>query len=273
MYSRACKPALSLTLDLEWWGRAHLLPRVPSFPEGVEKDIAALGQFLAMLDSHRIRATFFAVAADFDSNVLRRIVAAGHEIASHSLTHPHFARLSRDAWLPEVAGSKMRIEEATGTRVAGFRAPSWSIPFERADEFHAVLRDAGYEYDSSFCAMKTPLYGDARFPSQPYSAGSGIVEIPVPLIGMPRAPWVGGAYFRLAPRFLLESWIRSARPAFLYFHPWEFYENEPVSGSLMTRVAMNCGRRRNLTKLSQLIGTLKNSVHFCTMHEFAASLR
>ncbi len=114
--------------------------------------------------------------------------------------------------------------------------------------------------------------GDARFRSPPYSAVSGFVEIPVPLIGIPKAPWVGGAYFRLAPRFLLKSWFRAARPAFLYFHPWEFYENDPVSGSLMTRVAMNHGRRHNLNKLSHLIGTLKDSVHFCTMHEYAESL-
>ena len=273
MNPHSCKPALALTLDLEWWGRAHLLPQVPSFPDGIERDIAALEQFLALLAAHSIPATFFTVANDFDSGVLRRIVAAGGEIASHSLTHPHFARLTQEAWKTEVTESKQRLEDAAGVQVTGFRAPSWSIPYERAGEFHDVLRGAGYAYDSSFCGLKTPLYGDPRFGSRPYVGASGLVEIPVPLIGRPRAPWIGGAYFRLAPRILLQSWIRGACPAFLYFHPWEFYEREPVRGTIMTRLAINHGRRGNLAKLARLISALKDSVRFRTMQEYAEEVR
>lgn len=273
MESSDGKWKLSLTLDLEWWGRAHLLPGAPSFPDGIDRDLGALEEFLELLTTNCIKATFFCVSGDFESDILRKIVAGGNEVASHSITHPHFAAMSRDQWRYETGESKRRLEDATGVAVSGFRTPSWSVPFARAEEFHEVLLEEGYGYDSSFCSLKTPLYGDPAFAREPYVGPAGLVEIPVPIIGFPRAPWVGGAYFRLAPYFVLKQWILGTRPAFLYFHPWEFYENPPVKGDLMTRLALNHGRRNNLAKLSALIGALKKRVNFVTMKEYAEGIR
>lgn len=109
---------------------------------------AAVPRIMNILDSLGARATFFLIAdeARHHPEVVRRIVARGHEVASHSMTHPlPFARLTPPNLRLEVRGSKVLLEGLSGSRVRGFRAPSW----DGNQALLGELAKAGYQYDSS----------------------------------------------------------------------------------------------------------------------------
>ncbi len=266
------KHPLALTFDTEWWGRAHLLTGV-ELHRDLDRDIARIHDLIELLERHRARATFFVVSDDFGPETLRAIADGGHEIASHSCSHPLFSTLDEAAWRDEVRRSKAVLEEATGRAVVGFRCPSWSVPYGRHLEFLDLLLAEGYEYDSSFCQFETGLYGDRNFPVRPFVHRSRLVEIPLPRIGFPRWPWVGGFYFRLLPSPLLRRFIAAGRPAFLYFHPWEFYRSHGEPGgsrsSLVDRFILNYGRVRNERKLDSLLAALAPRFDFVTMKSTA----
>ena len=109
---------------------------------------AAVPRIMNILDSLDARATFFLIAdeARRHPDVVRRIVARGHEVASHSMTHRlPFAQLTPPNLRLEVRGSKVLLEGLTGSRVRGFRAPSW----DGNQALLSELAKAGYQYDSS----------------------------------------------------------------------------------------------------------------------------
>jgi peptidoglycan/xylan/chitin deacetylase (PgdA/CDA1 family) len=260
-------PPLSLTIDAEWWGRAHLLPREVPEQKGLPKDIEILYQLLDLLDALELEATFFVVAKDFPDHVLRAIDRRGHEIASHSLTHPHFGKIEPASWREELFTSKKQLQEVLGKEVVGFRAPSWSVPFERKDQFLDLLAEAGYQYDSSFCSFENYLYGDRRFARTPYRTEQGLWEIPVPVIGKTKLPWIGGFYLRVLPMPLLKRLLRAWHPAFLYVHPWEFYPQRHPEMNLRDRFITEYGRSKHLKKLERLLRALKTERNFCKMQD------
>lgn len=105
------------------------------------------------------RATFFFVARDAAAHAacIREVVEAGHEVASHTVSHPaDFGGLGREALREELVGSLEALEQAGGAPVVGFRAPGWGQPAGLIEE----LEGAGYRYDAS--AFPTPILGLAR---------------------------------------------------------------------------------------------------------------
>jgi hypothetical protein len=110
--------------------------------------LAAVPRIMNILDSFEARATFFLIAeeARHHPGVVRRIVARGHEVASHSMTHRlPFAQLTPSDLRLEVRGSKVLLEGLTASQVSGFRAPSW----DGNEALLSELAEAGYQYDSS----------------------------------------------------------------------------------------------------------------------------
>jgi len=108
----------------------------------------AVPRLLEMLDRLRLRATLFVVARDAaaEAELCREAVRRGHEIASHSLTHPlPFSRLATAALRRELVESRTRLEDALGTPVVGFRAPGWDV----SPATLAAVAEAGYAYDAS----------------------------------------------------------------------------------------------------------------------------
>lgn len=80
---------------------------------------------LDILRDKGVKATFFDIgqsAAQYPQ-VEERMVAEGHQVASHSNTHPDMTKLSRDAARAEVAAGLKNLQAASGTRTKVFRAP------------------------------------------------------------------------------------------------------------------------------------------------------
>ncbi|MFK3985149.1 polysaccharide deacetylase family protein [Micromonospora sp. NPDC050397] len=86
---------------------------------------------LDLLDRHQVRATFFLIGGRVRErpDLARRIVAAGHTLGNHSMSHPQpFAALSRQRMRDEISRTQSEIEDATGVSTRLFRAPggNWS---------------------------------------------------------------------------------------------------------------------------------------------------
>jgi peptidoglycan-N-acetylglucosamine deacetylase len=119
----------------------------------------AVGRVLELLSARGLRATFFVVSRDVEPapDWLRAISQAGHEIASHSVTHAFgLSRLPRPRLQQELTGSREALEQVTGVGVTGFRAPNWDI----TPRVIQALARAGYAWDASL--LPTPLLVPAR---------------------------------------------------------------------------------------------------------------
>jgi peptidoglycan/xylan/chitin deacetylase (PgdA/CDA1 family) len=94
-------------------------------------------RMLDLLARHRIRATFFLIGARVRErpDLARRILAAGHVLGNHSMSHPQpFAALPAPSVRTEIAAGQREIEDATGVEPRLFRAPggNWSRDVLRA---------------------------------------------------------------------------------------------------------------------------------------------
>lgn len=109
---------------------------------------ASVPRILDLLDEVGIRATLFVIARDAEPEraLWREAARRGHEIASHSVTHPlPFATLPPPRMAAELCESRRRLAEVVGEPVVGFRAPGWDADRETLRQVAA----AGYRYDAS----------------------------------------------------------------------------------------------------------------------------
>ena len=194
---------------------------------------------LAALADHGVHGTFFVLGwiAEKSPALVRRIAAAGHEIASHGYSHELIYSQSPSEFRTETAVSKNRLEDIVGARVTGYRAASFSIT-ERSLWALDVLIDLGFEYDSSVFPIRHDRYGipDASRDPGPLTAPSGrtIVEFPMAAadyFGV-QLPVSGGGYFRIFPYWLTRAGLKRinatrGQPFVFYMHPWEVDPDQP----------------------------------------------
>jgi len=122
---------------------------------------SSIDNFLDIFERHRIKATFFITGKDAANKSNTRLVAeilnAGHEIANHSMNHkPNFTKLDRREIEAEIAGSTQAIENATGQKCMGFRAPTYNVN----GFILRLLQEDGYAYDTSILpTFMSPVLG------------------------------------------------------------------------------------------------------------------
>ncbi|HTH50308.1 MAG TPA: glycosyltransferase, partial [Pyrinomonadaceae bacterium] len=82
-------------------------------------------KILDVLKQENVKATFFIVGENGQANpdIVRRIVAEGHEIGNHSFTHPNLAEVPRRVTDVELNATERLIEALTGRSTRLFRAP------------------------------------------------------------------------------------------------------------------------------------------------------
>lgn len=230
-------------------------------------------RLLELFDGAGVRATFFVLAwvAERAPALVRRISAAGHEVASHGYAHRLVYDQTPDAFRADVRVAKRMLEDATGQKVDGYRAPSFSVT-ERSLWALDVLIDEGYTYDSSIFPIHHDRYGipgAERHAGIVRRPGGTIVEVPastVRVAGM-NLPIGGGGYFRLLPY----QWTRwgmrrvnatEAAPAVFYLHPWEIDPGQPrLPASWLGRFR----HYRNLHETEARLGRLLRDFPFGTM--------
>jgi len=214
---------------------------------------------LDRLNERGIRSTFFILGeiAHRNPRLIRAIHNAGHEIASHGWDHQRLHTLTPASFQEDVRKSKHALEQASGTRVVGYRAPTFSLVRQTAWAID-VLVECGIKYDSSIYPVRHDRYGVPEAPRGPFWAkgeGHSILELPPLTLRMFGAnlPTGGGGYSRLFPTRVINWALRqvelgsSPRIAMLYFHPWEFDPQQPrlpLSGFRRFRTYAGISRTR-----------------------------
>ena len=255
-----------MTVDVEDYFQVSAL--APHFDRGtwdaqpcrVERNVQRL---LALFAESGAHATFFTLGwiAERYPQLVRDIVAGGHELASHGYGHQRASEQSREVFADDVQRAKALLEDLGGKPVLGYRAPSFSIGMGNLWAFD-VLLEAGYRYSSSVYPVQHDHYGMPDAPRFPYESRPGLLEIPITttrLLGR-NLPAGGGGYFRLAPYELSRWAIRRVnaldqRPAIFYFHPWEIDPEQPrvLEASLKTRFRHYVNLDKTETRLGQLL--------------------
>src|SRR5437870_13834522 len=88
-----------------------------------------LGVLLDLLEEAGTRATFFVLGwqAERTPEMVRELARRGHEIASHGWSHRFVYRQPPEQFRRELRRSRDLLEQLSGQRVAGYRAPFFSI--------------------------------------------------------------------------------------------------------------------------------------------------
>lgn len=233
--------ANAMTVDVEDYFHVSvfdgLIPRArwEALESRVERNTHRL---LDLFDEHGVQATFFVLGwvADRHPQLVRRIAAEGHEVASHGYGHRLVYDQSRTAFREDVRRARLLLEDAAALPVVGYRAPSYSI-VPRSLWALDVLIEEGYQYDASIFPIRHDRYGIPVSARQPYvirRPRGAIVEAPASTarLGPVNLPIAGGGYFRI----LSYGWTRwgisrvneaEGRPVIFYLHPWEIDPDQP----------------------------------------------
>ena len=227
----------------------------------VERNVERI---LAMLQAGNTKATFFTLGwiAERYPQLVRSIVAQGHELASHGYGHERASDLDQAAFFSDIDRAKQMLQDIGGVAVQGYRAPSFSIGSGNLWAFDTLAR-AGYRYSSSIYPIRHDHYGMPDAPRFAHRVQSGVLEIPVTTLRMAgrNFPSSGGGYFRLLP-YAVSRWMlrqvnqRDRQPAIFYFHPWEIDGGQPrIAGiDAKTRFRHYVNIERMAGKLEQLLG-------------------
>jgi len=268
-------------------------------------------RFLDLFAETGVRATFFMVGDDIRSkklatDVLKRMVDAGHELANHTMTHPHnLSRLSAADKEEEIVGTARLIEDATGQKVVGFRAPCLDIDEELVD----ILERHGYWYESSVLPFylkqaqefayglicrgrfrSTGAWQNSFAPPDPYAPAPGrlhrrgtrqITEVPIATVPILRIPFYSTVHFALGRASFDASYalVRRGRQQFTYeLHSIDLADcdedglRERYPG-IDRHPCLKRPARENRAFLAYAIGRFQQDYTLTTMKEMVGALR
>ncbi|WP_300156600.1 polysaccharide deacetylase family protein [Solidesulfovibrio sp.] len=289
------KPALAVTVDMDEWYHCRW---ATGSPRSRWKDTAAffrdrygsdrpageirepMARVLALFARRGVRATFFILGemAEAYPDLVRDVVAAGHEVASHGMHHEDLP--ARPRFTDDLRRAKAVLEDASGREVTGYRAPNLIIEPWVLDALHEL----GFSYDASVCpsrALFGKFKGLADAPQTPYRpaahdlarrGGHPVVELPIPSFPVVRLPAATGIMTRVAGGWWCRAGLSRALAqgaATYYFHPYEIaprphFPNMPLKVRLFLR---RTGPWLERT-LDRMLGSL--DVRFVTARELAA---
>ncbi len=272
----------AFSVDVEDWYQSSFDFNAP-ISELCVRNTRHLLDFLEPLNT---KGTFFIqglVAKQFP-HLVKEIHEKGHEIQSHGFSHRPIFSMNPSEFKWELMETSKYLEDITGNKVTGFRAPDFSIDDKSFWAFE-VMAECGIKYDSSIFPLKTNRYGINGF-SRGYSfikTNSGdIEELPVSILELDfakkiRIPIGGGGYFRLFPlwflMYSLEKLEKQKLPFIIYCHPYEFNPDEWKQISkhipITRRFHQGFGRERFERKIAWLL----QRKHFGPMSEVLEMIR
>jgi len=194
-------------------------------------------RLLDLFEANSVKASFFTLGwvAERYPSLVKRIIAEGHELASHGYDHVRVIHQTPEEFRADVVKTKQILEDISGVSVKGYRAASYSI-IESNLWALDVLFETGYEYSSSIYPVKHDLYGIPDAPRFKYypRGEEGILEIPITTLNLFRKnfPCGGGGFFRLYP-YAFSQWALKRvnnvdkESGMFYFHPWEIDVDQP----------------------------------------------
>lgn len=261
----------ALSIDVEEHFQVSAFARVvdpghwSAFESRVSKNTMTI---LDILRERDLKATFFFLGwvAEQRPDLVRRVHAEGHEIASHGYAHQLVTGQTPETFRLDVRRSLLVLEDLVGEKVVGYRAPSYSITPRTAWALD-VLRELGLRYDSSLFPITHDLGGFPASPRHPFPIHDGFWEFPLTTCRLWRwnLPVAGGGYLRLLPypftRWAIKQVNAEKTPVMTYVHPWEFDPGQPrIEGAPLL------SRFRHYQNLAKTRGRLTS---LCAEFEFA----
>ncbi len=263
----------ALTIDVEDYYHVSAFESAVRFEDWdryesrVERNTAKI---LDILEASRAHATFFILGwvAERHPGLVRAIHARGHEIASHGYRHRLLYNMTREEFVEDTRRSKGILEDICGSPVVGYRAASYSI-VEQTFWCLDVLRQLGFQYDSSIFPIHHDRYGMPRWNRFPHwiscRDGLGIWEFPLSTLRLAKAniPISGGGYLRLFPYRFVRWGIRrlnekESQPAVVYLHPWELDPGQPrLHGPRLSRFRHYVNLSGTEAKLRRLLSDFR----------------
>ncbi len=228
----------AMSIDVEDWFQVENLKGVIERDTWDEQDLRVernTDRMLELMDTHGVKCTCFILGwvAEKCPELIKRIADAGHEIASHGYGHDLIYNLSHDEFREDMKRGIGIVEDLTGAKIRGYRAPSFSITDWAID----ILKELGLTYDSSaFPTVAHDRYGklagmDSGKPIVEIRDGFHEVCVSVLKVGKKGVPWAGGGYFRLFPyplfKYGVKRILKSDMPYVFYIHPWEVDPGQP----------------------------------------------
>jgi len=260
----------ALTFDIEEYFHAEVFSgvlRPEEWPSLTSRVARTTERILDLLDDAGTRATFFVLGwvGERQPALVRAIAERGHEVACHGYGHRMIQHLTRQQFADDVARAKSVLEDATGTAVIGYRAPTFSVMRETLWSLE-VLCETGFRYDSSIFPIVHDRYGIPAAPRFPHRLRTAtdcrIVEFPLSTLTVlgHRLPVAGGGYFRLLP-YGVTRWAirrlnqREQQPAIVYLHPWDLDPDQPrLPIGRLARLRHTLNVAKTEAKLRRLLG-------------------
>ena len=260
----------ALTIDVEdYFQVSAFAPHIPRSEWErrecrIERNVERILTLLAAADTH---ATFFTLGwiAERYPALVREIVDAGHELASHGYGHQRASDMGPVAYANDIGRAKALLEDLGGAPVRGYRAPSFSIGAGNLWAFDSLVR-AGYRYSSSLYPIRHDHYGMPEAPRFAHRREGGLLEIPATTLQLAgrNLPASGGGYFRLLP-YALSRWMlrqvnrRDGEAAVFYFHPWELDPAQPRIAGIgrKTRFRHYLNLHRMESRLTRLLADFR----------------
>ena len=257
----------AFTVDVEEWFQVGAFETTFSRTDWLQLESRVEVQTRALLDllsNLNVTGTFFALGwvAERCPELIQQIVGAGHELGCHGMDHRRLFTMPRAEFRDDIRKAKALLEQASGTDVVGYRAPSFSLVPEVWWAYEE-LAEAGFQYSSSLYPVKTDHYGASSAPRTPFFplTGNDLIEIPMTVCDLTfrRLPASGGGYFRLLPYglsiFLMKRGQKQTGvPGLFYMHPWEMDLGQPFvrTAPLLSKFRHYTGQKRLPAKLAKL---------------------
>ncbi|PJJ79405.1 polysaccharide deacetylase family protein [Mucilaginibacter auburnensis] len=223
-----------LGFDVEEFDMPLEYGKTLAFDEQLAVSTKGTNTILKMLANAGIKATFFCTAnyAIHKPEVIKQIVEAGHELASHGYYHSDFK-------VEHLRQSKLKLEEISGADITGFRMARM-MPVDEEE-----IQKAGYTYNSSINPTFIPgRYNNFNKP-RTWFFYKGVLQIPASVSPLVRWPLFWLSFHNLPMsviRFMAGAAYRKDGYLNLYFHPWEFTDlKQPEKYGFPAYVSKNSG--------------------------------
>jgi polysaccharide deacetylase family protein (PEP-CTERM system associated) len=273
-----------LTVDLEEWYVVEILQdrynfeNWPDLPSTLTRNVRRL---LSLFEHKRVHATWFVLGwcAERFPDLISEIADHGHELACHSYRHRRVDKMDEATFRQDTMKAVQKVFDATGIRVRGYRAPSWSIN-ENVSWAFRVLAELGFDYDSSIFPIKHDIYGMPKAPRKMFKMtfddGKTLWEVPSStfrLLGF-NLPMAGGGYLRHSPYWYTKSMIKLLNqqkiPAMIYVHPWELDPDPPRINGLSA--AQKFRTYGSTALFAQKLDKLLSDFEFSSIGDYVAKM-
>ncbi|WP_043343387.1 XrtA system polysaccharide deacetylase [Belnapia moabensis] len=230
-------PRNAMTVDVEDWFQVQNYAGAIGRDswEGRERRVEAnTDRVLELLAAAGVTGTFFTLGwvAERHPALVRRIVAEGHELASHGHGHEQVFAIGPERFRQDLIRARGVLEDAAGVPVHGYRAPTFSLSPSRTAWAYGILAETGHLYSSSVFPGRHMGTGEAE-PSPWHPCGGTVLEVPMTVLraGGRALPVSGGGWFRMTPQAVFTAALRRVnrlgRRGVFYFHPWEIDPQQP----------------------------------------------